>query len=379
MKKLGLIVNPIAGMGGRVGLKGTDGDDVYQRALLLGAEPQAPRRAEEALSVIANANQDVVIVTCTGAMGEDAVRCCGLSPILLEGIPKNGRYTTADDTRQAVHEMQRMDVDLLLFAGGDGTARDICDAMSAGDHSAVRIPALGIPAGVKMHSGVFALSPRKAGEIALNFLRGDPVQMADLEVMDIDEDAFRRGRVTATLHGYLRVPQDSQGVQATKSGAAIEDNEAAHDIARQVIAEMAGDTLYVIGPGTTTAAIMDTLGLSNALLGIDVILNKSLLASDTAERELLELTKDKPAKIVVTAIGGQGYVIGRGNQQLSPQLIRQVGLNNIIVVATRRKLLELGGRPLLVDTGDAKLNEELSGYLKVITGFRESHIYKVSF
>ena len=158
-----------------------------------------------------------------------------------------------------------------------------------------------------------------------------------------------------------------------------EDNEAALDIARQVIAEMDETTLYVIGPGTTTAAILDTLGIPNTLLGIDVILNKNLLDSDTAERELLELTKDKPAKIVVTAIGGQGYIIGRGNQQLSPQLIRQVGLNNIRVVATRRKLLELGGRPLLVDTGDAKLDEELSGYMKVITGFRESHIYKVSY
>ena len=232
MKKLGLIVNPIAGMGGRVGLKGTDGGDVYQRALSLGAEPQASRRAVEALSVIANANQDMVIVTCTGAMGEEAVRCCGLSSILLEGIPQNDRHTTAEDTRRAVHEMQRIGVDLLLFAGGDGTARDICDAMRAGDHSAVRIPALGIPAGVKMHSGVFALSPRKAGEIALRFLRGDPVEMAYLEVMDIDEEAFRAGRLFAALHGYLTVPQDSQGVQATKSGAAIEDNEAALDIAQ---------------------------------------------------------------------------------------------------------------------------------------------------
>ncbi len=379
MKKLGLIVNPIAGMGGRVGLKGTDGGDVYQRALSLGAEPQASRRAVEALSVIANANQDMVIVTCTGAMGEEAVRCCGLSSILLEGIPQNDRHTTAEDTRRAVHEMQRMGVDLLLFAGGDGTARDICDAMRAGDHSAVRIPALGIPAGVKMHSGVFALSPRKAGEIALRFLRGDPVEMAYLEVMDIDEEAFRAGRLFASLHGYLTVPQDSQGVQATKSGAAIGDNEAALDIAQQVISDMDEDALYIIGPGTTTAAIMDTLGISNTLLGIDVIQNKNLLASDTAERELLELTKNNPAKIVVTAIGGQGYIIGRGNQQLSPQLIRQVGVNNIIVVATRRKLLELGGRPLLVDTGDLNLDEELSGYMKVITGYRESHIYKVSF
>ena len=379
MKKLGLIVNPIAGMGGRVGLKGTDGDDVYRRALSLGAVPQAHRRAEEAISVIANANQDMVLVTCAGAMGEDALRCRGLSAMLVEGIPQDARHTTADDTRRAVHEMRRMGVDLLLFAGGDGTARDICDAMSAGDDSAMRIPAIGIPAGVKMHSGVFALSPRMAGEIALKFLGGDPVEMAELEVMDIDEEAFRRGRLTATLHGYLMVLQDSQAVQATKSGAAIEDSEAALDVARQVVAEMDGDTIYIIGPGTTTAAIMDTLGISNTLLGIDVVRNKKLFASDTAEGELLELTKGKHAKIVVTAIGGQGYIFGRGNQQLSPRLIRQVGLNNIAVVATRRKLLELGGRPLLVDTGDASLDEELTGYMKVTTGYRESHIYKVSF
>ena len=382
MTKLGLIINPIAGMGGKVALKGTDGDKAYQQALSRGAQPQAHTRAIEALKVIANAMPQAAIITCAGAMGERAARSCGLSPVLIEGIPKGKRATTPADTRQAALEMQRRGVDLLLFAGGDGTARDICDALNSAPSPSAPIPTLGIPAGVKMHSGVFAFNPRTAGEIALSFLTSDIDTIAAAEVMDIDEDAFRDGRLSATLHGYLQVPQHSDGVQATKSGAtATNDDTAAIDIARQVIADMDDaddDTLYIIGPGTTTAAILDALSIPNTLLGVDVILNKKMLASDAGESELLTLIDDKPAKIVVTVIGGQGYIFGRGNQQISPRVIRQVGKDNIIVAATRGKLLELRGRPLLVDSGDAALDTELSGYVSVVTGFGEAHIYKVS-
>ena len=377
MKKLGLIVNPIAGMGGRVGLKGTDSEDVYQRALDLGAQPRSHGRAVEALTVIANEMPEATLLTCTGAMGEDAARQLGMSAVLIDGTPREGLGTTPEDTRRAALEMQRSGVELLLFAGGDGTARDICDALKSAD-SERSMSVLGIPAGVKMHSAVFALTPRRAGEIAASFLAGEQVAVAEAEVMDIDEDAFRSGRLSATLHGYLNVPQDSSGVQSTKSGVVAADDTAGTDIARRIIADMVDDTLYIIGPGTTTAAIPEALNIPNSLLGVDVISNNRLIAADATENDLLRLTDGKPAKIIVSVIGGQGYIFGRGNQQISPRVIRRIGSDNIIVVATRGKLLELRGKPLLVDTGDSELDEELSGYIKVVTGYRESQVHRVS-
>ena len=216
MTKLGLIVNPIAGMGGSVGLKGTDGADALQRARALGARPGAHRRAVDALRVIAAGMPDVALLTCAGAMGEDVARECGLAPAIVGGLRAAASAYESDgaDTRRACAEMRRQGADLLLFAGGDGTARDICAAISGGEGEPVA--ALGIPAGVKMHSAVFALTPRRAGETALRFLRGE-LGVGEAEVMDIDEDAFRAGRLSAALYGYLRVPQDGQAVQAGKS------------------------------------------------------------------------------------------------------------------------------------------------------------------
>ena len=377
MKKLGLIVNPIAGMGGRVGLKGTDGEDVYRRALALGAKPRSHNCAVEALRVIAKTLPEATLLTVAGSMGEDVAQELGMSAVLIDGPPREGLGTTPEDTRRAALEMRSNGVDLLLFAGGDGTARDICDALNSADSERSMV-VLGIPAGVKMHSAVFALTPRRAGQIAASFLAGKQVAVAEAEVMDIDEDAFRGGRLSAVLHGYLNVPQDSSGVQSTKSGVAAADDTAPLDIARQIIADMDEDTLYIIGPGTTTAGISDALGIPTTLLGVDVVLNQQLLASDASESELLSLVNDRQAKIVVSVIGGQGYIFGRGNQQISPSVIQRTGKDNIIVVATRGKLLALGNRPLLVDTGDAELDVELSGYIKVVTGYRESHTFKVS-
>ena len=377
MKKLGLIVNPIAGMGGRVGLKGTDGADVYRKALALGAQPQSHHRAAEVLTVIAGTLPEVTLLTCIGAMGEDAARQLGMPAVLIDDPPREGIETTPEDTRRAALEMQRNGVDLLLFAGGDGTARDICDALDSAD-SERSMSVLGIPSGVKMHSAVFALTPRRAGEIAASFLAGEQVAVEEAEVMDIDEDAFRSGRLSATLHGYLNVPQDSSGVQSTKSGVVAADDTAGIDIAHRIIEDMVDDTLYIIGPGTTTAGIPEALNIPNSLLGVDVISNKRLVSADATENDLLRLTDSMPAKIIVSVIGGQGYIFGRGNQQISPSVIRRIGNDNILVVATRGKLLELRGKPLLVDTGDSELDKELSGYIKVVTGYRESQVHRVS-
>ena len=370
MKKLGLIVNPIAGIGGRVGLKGSDGVGTVREALERGAVPESPNRAVDTLRVVAESGDAIELITFPSEMGEDEARECGMSPTVVGSIAAG--ETTPDDTRSAALEMERAAVDLVLFAGGDGTARDIYDAVG------LRVTALGIPAGVKIHSSVYAINARRAGELALSFLRGDVSRTRDAEVMDIDEDAFRQGAVTAMLHGYLRVPREDRLVQNAKSGRQASEEEALLGIAAAVADEVAEGGLYIIGPGTTTKAIMDELGLDGTLLGVDAVRDGKLVGMDLGEREVLDLVKHAPAKIVVSVIGGQGYILGRGNQQLSPAVLKATGTDNLVVVASKEKLAALKGRPLLVDTGDPELDEELTGYVRVTTSFNEQAMYRIA-
>lgn len=372
MKKLGVIVNPVAGMGGRVGLKGSDGVEILRKARELGAQPEAPNRAEEALKVVSKIKDNIEIITYPHEMGEDECRAAGLVPRVVGSI-RSGE-TTADDTQQAVQDMAEAGVDLMLFAGGDGTARNVYNAMGE------KVPALGIPAGVKIHSAVYAVTPRCAGEVAQMFLKGQLMNIRVAEVMDIDEDAFRSGVVTAKLYGYLRVPEERRYIQSVKSGGVMAEKQHLQGISTYVIEAMENDDgYYIIGPGTTTRTIMEDLGLKNTLLGVDIVHRKKLIANDVSEKQLLYIIQGNKAKIVLTVIGGQGHVFGRGNQQLSPRVIRKVGKKNITVIATKEKLLALTGRPLLVDTGDEVLNEELSGYFKVTTGYRDYTMYKVGY
>ena len=372
MKKLGVIVNPIAGLGGRVGLKGTDGDEIVRMARELGAKPEAPRRAIEALRVISKIKDRIELLTYPSEMGEDECKEASFNPKVIGAI-RSGK-TTPEDTIEAAKEMVAEGVDLLLFAGGDGTAANIYDAVRH------KVPSLGIPAGVKIHSAVYAVTPRSAGHVAVMFLEGGLTKNRVAEVMDIDEDAFRDGFVTAKLHGTLRVPEESRYVQGAKSGGIQSENEALQGIAANVIESMTDTGCYfIIGSGTTTRRIMVNLGLENTLLGVDVVREKRLVAKDVTERQLLAIIEGKDAKIVVTVIGGQGYIFGRGNQQISPSVIRGVGRENIIVVASKEKLASLRGKPLLVDTGEETLNEELSGYLKITTGYQDYVMYKVGY
>lgn len=370
MKKVGIIVNPVAGMGGRVGLKGSDGADILDMAREMGALPESPRRAVEALGVFSASSDEIEVYTYPNEMGEDEAHACDLSPIVMGSIASG--ETTGQDTQRAAREMEKLGVDLLLFGGGDGTARDVYNAVGG------RVPALGIPAGVKIHSAVYAVTPRRAGQVAKSFLSDTSMNTREAEVMDVDEEAFRRGVVSARLYGYLRVPEERRFVQLSKSGGVQSENEAVLGLASHVVARMDDGWLYVIGPGTTTRAIMEELGLDNTLLGVDVVLNRRLVAGDANERDLLGLIGQSKAKIVVTVIGCQGYIFGRGNQQLSPEVIRKVGKDNITVVATKDKLVTLQGRPLLVDTGDGELDQALSGYVMVTTGQGEHVMYKVA-
>ena len=367
--KLGLIVNPIAGMGGSVGLKGTDGRKVIRQARTLGAVPRAPARATAALEELVRLGAEFELLTCAGAMGEASALACHLTPTVV--YRPASIETTAEDTRRAAREMRKLAVDLILFAGGDGTARDVHEAVG-GD-----VPALGIPAGVKIHSAVFAVSPRAAGDLLAGFLRGRIGTMREAEVMDVDEAAYRRGQLATRLFGYLRVPYDPQLVQGAKVRSRSDDT-AAEELARSVVARMDRETLYVVGPGTTTRRITTLMGLESTLLGVDVILDGQVLALDVAERDLLRLVRDHPrARIIVTPIGGQGFLFGRGNQQISGRVVRAVGIQNVIVVATPGKLASLGGRPFLVDTDDEELNRTLAGFIAVTTGDRQEAIYAV--
>ena len=376
---LGLIVNPIAGIGGTVGLKGSDGADIRNKALELGAKPQSSKRTVQALERVASVD-GLEIVAYPGEMGADAVRACGLEPAVIGSI-KPGE-TTPRDTQDAAREMQRLGVSLLLFAGGDGTARDVYNAV--GDS----LPALGIPAGVKIHSAVYAANPRSAGDLAASYLRGKTSVLREAEVMDVDESALRRGIVSTRLYGYLRVPFERKLLQGLKRPSSPGEQAAMAAIAAAVVGEMEDGWLYVIGPGTTTRAIASRLGLPKTLIGVDVVAcsetgSGALVAADVNESQLLKLVHGRRARIVVTPIGGQGYVFGRGNQQISPNVIRKAAEDGeraqecIIVVSTTAKIHSLGGRPLRIDTGDRAVDEMLSGYVRVVTGYDEQIMYKV--
>ncbi len=373
MSRLGLIINPVAGLGGRVGLKGSDGAEIQQQALALGAVPRSRERAVLALERIGPAPE---IITYPGEMGADAVRACGLAPTVIGAIEPG--ETTPQDTVAAAAEMLRLGVDLLLFAGGDGTARDVYNAIGE------KLPALGIPAGVKIHSAVYGANPVSAGDLAASFLAGQVSRLREAEVMDVDEDAVRRGVVSARLYGYLRVPFERRLLQGLKTPTRPGERAAQQSIAADVVNEMQDGWLYIIGPGTTTRAIADRLGVTKTLIGVDVVAAGKIVAADwkivsadVNESRLLELLEGRQAKIIVTPIGGQGYIFGRGNQQISPSVIEQVGKENIIVVSTTGKIHSLCGRPLRVDSGERQVDEMLKGYVRVITGYNEQVVYKV--
>jgi len=370
-KVLGLTVNPIAGIGGRVGLKGSDGREILERAIEMGARPEAPARTVIALEKIAPYKDRIELVTFAHEMGEDEARACGFEPRVIGEIERG--KTTAEDTKRAARGMMELRVDLILFAGGDGTARDIYSVIGPG------IPALGIPCGVKIHSAVYATSPRSAGELAAKYLSegtGD-IRLREAEVMDIDEEAFREDRVSARLYGYLKIPFEKRMVQSPKAGGCAGERAQLEEIAWEVINNMEDDCIYVVGTGTTTRTVMEKLGLKNSLLGVDAVCKRELLGLDLNESQILDVIEGKRAKILVGIIGRQGYIFGRGNQQISPQVIKRVGRDNIIVIGTMEKIASLGGAPLRVDTGDAEADRILSGYIQVITGLRERVVLRV--
>jgi predicted polyphosphate/ATP-dependent NAD kinase len=371
MFKLGLIINPFAGIGGRVGLKGSDGPQIREQALAMGSPQLASLKTANCFSQLLDLIPEFEVYTVSGEMGEALCEQLGLN---FQICYQAAEPSTEEDTRQAVMHLQAAGVDLILFAGGDGTARNvfqICNEQQM---------VLGIPAGVKIHSGVYAVSPEAAGLLLRDLIGGKILSLLSADVMDIDEAAFRDGVVKAKKYGYLNVPGALEYVQAVKSGGRESEALVLEDIAAEVIDSMEEDIYYVIGSGTTCAAIMAQLGLDNTLLGSDIVYQNRLFKADAIERDFLALlAAGNKLKFIITVIGGQGHILGRGNHQLSPQVIRQAGWTNFEVIASKSKLNSLQGRPLLTDTGDIALDRALRGSKKVITGYRDYVIYPVGF
>lgn len=367
--RLGVIINPLAGLGGSVGLKGSDG--VALEAIAKGATPKAQMRMQQALAVILPFADNIDIITASGDMGANLCRKMGFT---TTEVYCSDSTTSSDDTQHAASCLLDQQVDLLLFAGGDGTARDIYAVVDD------RLPVLGVPAGVKIHSGVYGITPHASGLVVSMLLQGELVSLMSADVMDIDEVAFRQGSVRAKRFGEMLVPAEPRYVQAVKMGGKEVDELVLADIAADVIESME-DELFIMGSGSTVAAVMEDLGVDNTLLGVDVIQDKMLIAQDVSANQLLELTHNIPAdqvKLVITLIGGQGHILGRGNQQLSPELIKRIPKDNILILATKTKLKALEGRPLIVDSGDPELDKALTGYYKIVTGYHDYVMYQVA-
>jgi predicted polyphosphate/ATP-dependent NAD kinase len=363
---LGLLVNPLAGLGGTVALRGSDG--VAAEALARGAVPRAGERAAEVLERL-RPWQDRLTVFCpAGPMGAALVPP-GLAVTTVCTPPAQ---TTAADTEAAARALREAGVDLLLFAGGDGTARDICRAIG------LSVPVLGIPAGVKMQSGVFAVNPRGAAEIVQQMLDGAPVLIDAAEVRDIDEDALRAGRLGSRHFGELRVPTEHRYLQQVKCGGREVEALVLQEIAAGVVEDMQPGVTYLVGAGTTTAAVMQQLGLPHTLLGVDVVRDGALLCADADAAQLEQYARQGPVKLVVTPTGGQGMLFGRGNQQITPAVLAAVGRDGLVVVATHEKLKALAGRPLLMDIPDAALAAGLEGFIEVITGYHHRVLYRLA-
>ena len=306
-------------------------------------------------------------LTAGGEMGENLLSSF---PFLFDVVHRSKDGPTPEDTRAACKVFRERGVRLIIFSGGDGTARDVMDV--AGE----TVPVVGVPSGVKMHSAVFANKPQDAASLIAKFLTsGMPLRKS--EVMDIDEDAFREGHLSARLYGYVMTPYERGLVQPIKGdyeGESVEDEK--ESIASYVAEEMKRGTLYILGPGTTLEAVAKRIGVPKTLLGVDAVLDGEVVAADASEQALLDLLgKHDKVKIFITPIGAQGFILGRGNQQISAKVVRKVGTENLVVLAAPTKLRET--RVLRVDTGDDELDRKLKGFRNVVVGFRLGTMVRV--
>lgn len=369
---VGFIVNPIAGMGGKVGLKGTD--NVLKDAVARGAQPVSPERATEFLEKLKRniTDERIDVITCPGIMGEREAEKAGFRVKLLP--MRIAKETTAQDTKTAVDLLAASSVDLIVFVGGDGTAKDIFDALQG----CRQVPVIGVPAGVKMYSGIFAVSLSDAVEVVLSYARG-LARVVELEIVDADEKAVRSDIFALRIHGFLKGPFLPARIQGSKQVSSESDDEVENQkaIGKFILEQVPVDATWILGPGTTVKEVAELLGVKKTILGVDIRCNgKTIL--DVDEKRILKEVKDwKHTWIVLSPIGRQGILLGRGNQQLSPEVLKRVEKERIIIAATKTKLQSIDGDILRIDTGDSLTNEMLKGYVRVVTDYREWRLMRV--
>lgn len=380
--RLGFIVNPLAGVGGPNANKGSDDSDVQRQAMAGNIPLRAPARAAQFLEALCHeipANSLPLIITAPGRMGEEYLHALNISYQLAGPILSDIGLSSAADTIDQIHAMLLSVVDLVLFVGGDGTARDICSVVGT------RIPVLGIPSGVKMHSGVFAVTPEAAAQVVARMLCAELASLVEGEVRDIDEQAFREGRVRSRHYGDMLVPSENQFVQHVKQGGMEVEELVLLDIAAEIrerLERIGEPAVVIFGPGSTTYFIQQEFGAEATLLGVDVLYFERGAACYRCEQDVnagrLEALLANwlgPVRLIITAIGGQGHIIGRGNQQITAALLASIKKANTWVVATKTKLEGLTNRPLLIDSGDPQLDKAWSGFISVICGYQDTLIY----
>jgi predicted polyphosphate/ATP-dependent NAD kinase len=378
--KVGFLINPIAGMGGTAGLKGTDGPLILEKARNLGAIPQANERAKIFLIELASLQSNLAFISIQGIMGGGILHEMGFNVdyVSHKDIPNPTRLfeTESIHTKLLCRQFKALSLDILIFIGGDGTARDVFTEVGTD------IPCLGIPGGVKIHSSVFATNPQAGALLIKKYMEGKAF-LRESEVLDINEAAFRDNRVEARLFGYLKTPYLPQYSQASKMASPQTEEE--HDnqfrIAQYLINQMdieTDDFWYLLGPGTTTRAICEILEQEKSLLGVDLFHNKELIAKDLNEQDILQNIQNKHVKLIVTPIGAQGFIFGRGNLQLSPQVLNKIGLRNIIIIATKFKVATLPDGKMRIDSRDPKFDRQFSGLHRIIVDYGELIIAEVS-
>ena len=367
--QVGLVVNPIAGMGGAVGLRGTDGN--LQEAISLGARMSTPRRVRLFLRTV---KPETNFITCPAEMGSQYLDKYDFKYESVSGdkfeYEEEIPLTTSQHTLNYLKQIIKHKPKLIIFAGGDGTARDVYSVTKE------KFPILGIPCGVKVFSSVFAASPLDAAELTNQFLAGE-ITTRPCEVMDIDENAYRQDQLDTQLYGYADVPYTPTLVPGSKIPTPVSEEDEKEAIADAMAKEME-DGLYIMGPGTTVGAIMGKLKLQYSLLGVDLIKKKgskaSLIKKDANEQDLLTLLQNKKAKIIVSPLGHQGFIFGRGNQQISAKVLSKVKKEDVIIISTRNKLE--GIEFLRIDV-NVEINKKFGSYIQVVLGYHDLRLMRL--
>jgi predicted polyphosphate/ATP-dependent NAD kinase len=374
--KIGFMINPISGMGGAVGLKGTDGEEILKHAKKLGAKPQIQDRAKLFLNALKQMAYDFILITPPGVMGEYACKVAHIPHVLIAQNHYSHELllysTDKTDTQKSIRVMMEQNVDLIVFMGGDGTARDIVEVIQE------NVPCLGIPGGVKVFSSVFAATPSQGAELIAEFLKGN-TPLIELEVLDINEDAFRENKIEVQMYGYMKVPHIPMLIQGMKQATPFTDDERENQraIARTIVEEMTPDAYYIFGPGSTVRSIFDELNLEKTLLGFDIVCNNQIITHDANEDQIMKIITHELVVLVITPIGRQGFVFGRGNLQITSRILKKIKKENIWIICSRSKLATLPEGCIRTDIRDPDMDKQLRGYYRVLIDYNEYKMIKM--